>query len=246
MNLTSKVINVLFYFQLLLHSVVYVFILSFYLIVPIPFCSAKKNRSRTRNAIRLYGLWLIKFALFPYARVKYINSSYKEIKPCIFICNHRSASDPYLMALLGTELVQIVNRWPFKIPFYGYFAKKAEYISIHDLSYDEFLKSCSNLLDDKVSIVAFPEGTRSANRELGQFGSSIFKVAYKNKAVIYPICIVGNENIPNRNFVITPGKIKIKKLDPIQWNDYKNMKPFQLKKYVRDIILKETARMENC
>lgn len=245
MNKTIKALNILFYIQLLLHSIVYVFVLSFYLIIPIPFCSREANRSRMRNSIRLYGLWLIKFALFPYVRVKYLNSGSKEVSPCIFICNHRSASDPYLMALLGVELVQVVNRWPFKIPFYGYFARKAEYIPIHDLSYNDFLATCSRLLEQKVSIVSFPEGTRSASNKTGQFGSSIFRVAYDNKAVIYPVCIVGNENIPDRNFIITPGMIKVKKLDPIQWADYKDMNYFQLKKFVRNIIIEETAKMES-
>ena len=244
MGLGNKLFNILFYGQLLFHSILYVFILSFYLLLPIPFCSRKQNKSRVRNSIRLYGRWVLKIALFPYVKVQYNDLSKESILPCIFICNHRSASDPYLMALLGTELVQVVNKWPFKIPFYGCFARKAEYISVNDLSYEEFRKECNRILGENISIAVFPEGTRSGNSKMGPFNSSMFRVAYENKSPIYPVCIVGNESIPNKSFGVKPGKIIVNKIDPILWDDYKDMKPFQLKNYVRNIIKTETTRME--
>jgi 1-acyl-sn-glycerol-3-phosphate acyltransferase len=244
MSFGLKLLNIAFYLQALFFSALIVFVLSFYLILPIPFCTAKQNKSRIRNTIILYGYWLLKFGLFPYVKVVYKDFSTKKEMPCIFVCNHRSASDPYLMALLGVELVQIVKQWPFKIPFYGYFAKKGEYISVHDLTHKEFLNECARLLKQNVSIAAFPEGTRSGGSKMGPFTSSIFRVAYENKAPICPVCIVGNENIPNKNFLIRPGKIIVNKLEPILWNDYKGMSPFQLKNYVRKVIMNETAKME--
>jgi 1-acyl-sn-glycerol-3-phosphate acyltransferase len=186
----------------------------------------------------------LRLAVKPYVKVIYRNLESQTDKPVIFICNHRSASDPYLMALLNTELVQIVNRWPFKIPFYGYFAKKAEYISIHDIDYEKLQTECSNLIRDGISIAAFPEGTRSGNSKVGSFNSSMFRIAIENKCPISPVCIIGNEKIPSRNFSITPGKIVVYRLKSITWNEYKDKSVFQLKNYVRNIIIKETEKME--
>ena len=197
-----------------------------------------------RNSITIYGKWILKFGLWPYVKVIYKNLDDNSLGASIFICNHRSASDPYLMALLNVEFVQIANKWPFKIPFYGYFAKKAEYISILDLSYEELLSECTRLLEKGVSIVVFPEGTRSGNSNVGSFHSSMFRVAIENKIPICPVCIIGNEKIPNRNFSISPGKIVVHKLKPVYWEEYKDKTAFQLKKQIRDVIIKETAKME--
>jgi 1-acyl-sn-glycerol-3-phosphate acyltransferase len=244
MRFINHLFNIVFFLQFFLYSVIFIFILAFYLIIPIPFCDSQKNKSRTRNTIKIYGKWILHLAIYPYVRVIYKDYSNNSSIPGIFISNHRSASDPYLMALLNTELVQIVNKWPFKIPFYGYFAKKAEYISVHDLTYDELLTECSNQLSNGVAIAAFPEGTRSGNSTVGTFNGSMFRVAIENKCPIYPICIIGNEAIPARNFSVKPGKIIVHKLKPLLWNDYKNMSAFHLKKHVRNIIITETAKME--
>ena len=244
MTTSNKLFDFLFFLQLFLYSIIFVFVLSFYLILPIAFCSTEKNKSRMRKSIIIYGKWILKLGAWPYVKVIYKNFDDHSLGTSIFICNHRSASDPYLMSLLNVELVQIANKWPFKIPFYGYFAKKAEYISIHDLSYEELLSECTRLLDIGVSIIAFPEGTRSGDSNIGSFNGTMFRVALENKYPISPVCIIGNEKIPSRDFRVTPGKIVIHRLKPIFWNEYKNMTAFQLKKHVRDVIIKETAKME--
>lgn len=240
----AKLFNILFYSQLILHSVIYVFILFFYLIPPMPFFSSEKNRIQIRKAIKLYGKWVLKFAIFPYVKIIYRDLSTKKPLPGIFICNHRSASDAYLLALLDAELVQIAKQWPFRLPLYGFFAKKGEYISIFDLTFEELQKRCSELFAKDVSIAVFPEGTRSGNKKVGNFNSSMFRVAIKNRCPIYPVCITGNEKIPDRNFNVSPGTIRVNKLEPLLWEDYKNMTPFQLKNYVRSIIIEETGRMD--
>ena len=80
---------------------------------------------------------------------------------------------------------------------------------------------------------------------MGQFNGAIFRVALKVKCPIVPLCITGNENIPTRDFVLNTGRVKVKKLSAIKYDEYKNMTSFKLKNYVRNIIAKETANMEN-
>ena len=113
------------------------------------------------------------------------------------------------------------------------------------MPFDEFFHKMTRLLDEKVNVIAFPEGTRSTSKKLGQFYSSVFRVAMKAKCSIVPVCITGNETIPPKGSVLlNPGTIKIHKLPPLPWEEYKNLTPFALKNRVRDIIAKETARMD--
>lgn len=198
-----------------------------------------------RRFISWYGLIIIKCLLFPFIKVKFSDvKSNDTFHSCIFICNHRSSSDPYLLSCLPYEIVQVVNDWPFRIPVLGFVAKLAGYISIKDIEKKNFFEIAGKLLEQGVCIAGFPEGTRSGSNKMGQFYGSLFRLALEIKCPIVPICIIGNEKIPTRNFVIHSGTIFVKKLQAIRYEEYKGMSSYKLKNYVRDIIVKETARME--
>jgi 1-acyl-sn-glycerol-3-phosphate acyltransferase len=210
------------------------------------FFSKRVFLKRLRRFISWYGLIIVKILIFPFIKTKFTDLAKKEdIVPCIFVCNHRSSLDPYLLSFLPYEIIQIVSDWPFRIPVLGFMAKLAGYISIKEMEHDDFFKTAEKLLQQGVSLGAFPEGTRSGSNKMGQFHGAIFRVALKVKYPIVPICVTGNENIPTRDFVLYPGTVKMEKLPAIYYDQYKNMNSFKLKNYVRNIIVKETAHMEN-
>jgi 1-acyl-sn-glycerol-3-phosphate acyltransferase len=67
----------------------------------------------------------------------------------------------------------------------------------------------------------------------------------QSRCPIVPICISGNKNIPLRgSLILHPGIIKVHKLPALQWEKYKDLKPFKLKNKVRDIIARELAIMD--
>ena len=234
-----------------LYSIVILFTLAlcpfvvFYLILLKIFFSERFFLRRLRRFVAWYGLITIRGLLFPFIRISFTDAAKDEhVAPCIFVCNHRSSSDPYLLSLLPYEIVQIVSDWPFRIPLLGVVAKLSGYISIKEMSYDDLSATTEKLLKEGVCLGVFPEGTRSGSNKMGQFHGALFRVALKAKCPIVPLCIVGNENIPTRDFVLNTGKIRVKKLSAICYDEYKDMTPFKLKNYVRDIIVKETASME--
>lgn len=245
-KLKLVILNTLFYSGLILFSLIAtivgtLFILSIFLMFP-----RRVVLRRLRRIISWYGKVVIYVLPFPFIKIKYKDSCIKrESGPSIFICNHRSSSDPFLFAFLPYECIQIVNKWPFRLPFFGIFAKLAGYLSVREMSYDDFSQQVTKLLNDKVNVISFPEGTRARNNRLGQFYSSIFRVAFEMKCPIVPVCITGSENIPRRgSILLRPGTIKIHKLSPLSWEDYKDLTPFTLKRKVRDIIKKEITRMD--
>lgn len=216
-----------------------------YLIILRVFFAKRFFLLRTRRFISWYGLIVIRVLAFPFIRVKFFDAAKEEnIAPCIFVCNHRSSSDPYLLSFLPYEIAQVVNDWPFRIPALGLMAKLADYINIKQLSFEKLTEVVGKLLNQGVCIAVFPEGTRSGSNKMGQFHGALFRIALKEKCPIVPICVVGNEKIPTRNFVLHPGTIKVKKLPAIRYEEYKDMIPLKFKKYVRNIIEKEIALME--
>ena len=141
--------------------------------------------------------------------------------------------------------VQIVNKWPFKLPLWGPMARWAGYLSINEMPTEEFFQRAAALLRDGVSLLAFPEGTRARSVEMGPFHGSMFRLALETKAPILPLCISGNETIPPRGtLMMRPGRIVLRSLPPVTWDEYKNLTAFQLKNKVRDLISCELAVME--
>ena len=241
----STVIATLFFYPIFLSiSLIAILILIFIGIVQKPFLTFRQTQRMIRLYILIYGKIVIRLG-FPWVRVRFKDMENNQQHPCIYICNHRSASDPFLMAVLSGEIVQVVNTWPFKLPIYGFFARLAGYLNIKRMSIDSFLVQGKELLAQGVAIVGFPEGTRSTNLKMGPFHSAMFRLALATKVPIVPICLSGTERIPpKKSFWIYPTEVKVRKLPAISYHTYKEMSPFKLKNYVHELIEKQLQEMD--
>jgi 1-acyl-sn-glycerol-3-phosphate acyltransferase len=210
-----------------------------------PFFSWRKNLRNVRELIKMYGRSVL-WAGWPWVRVCAEYPAGKPPKAAIYVCNHRATSDGFLISMFSCEGIQVVNIWPFKIPVLGVFAKLAGYLSVRELSPEEFLRRAKTLLDEGVSVIGFPEGTRAGSRIMGPFHGSLFRLALKTGAPIVPVCISGSERIPQKGSVVLhPGKICLRFLEPITKETFASMSSFKLKKYVREKMATELDRMEN-
>ncbi len=248
MKETLKLIcfNFIFYILFILFSLIGIPVFSAIVAFQSIFISHRTGMKKFRRAISWYGIVIIKALPYPFVKIIYKDlDKTKTEGPFIFVSNHRSASDPFLMACLPYECVQVVNIWPFKLPVLGFMAKLAGYLSIREMPFEEFSQKTTDLLNEGVSIIAFPEGTRSADGSLGQFHGSIFRVALQTGYPVVPVCITGNEKIPARGtLLLRPGTIKIHKLSPITYDEYIGFTPYKLKNMLRQLIADEIEAME--
>ncbi len=238
-------LNAYFYTFFLIVSTLGVAVLTLIVAFTRLFLSGRKTMKRFRRAINWYGT-IITSIPYPFIRVKFEDrSGIERTTGSIFVCNHRSTSDAYLISVLPVELVQIVNIWPFRIPILGFYARLAGYINIRMMPHEEFLEMAAKLLADGVSIVFFPEGTRSASRKMGSFHGAAFRLALESKAPVVPLCISGTENIPPKgSLMLRPGTIRIRTMPAIRWNEYKNLNAFAFKNRVWRMIDSELKTME--
>ena len=239
-------VNVFFYLFFLIYSGIGIPLLTLGVAFCRPFLGHRRTMKRFRRAINFYGYSIVKLAKVFFIQVEYEDLRKEENKkPCIYICNHRSFSDSFLIAWFPDEMVIVVKEWPFRIPVLGPFAKWAGYLSIREMAFEDFSENCQNLFDKGVSIASFPEGTRGGKNEVGQFHGAILRVALEKGIDIVPVCICGNEETPKKgSFLMKPAKVKMKILPRLKWEEFKNMKPFNLKNHVRSIIIEELGRME--
>lgn len=239
-------LNLFLYFYVVLFSLVAIPSLLLFVCIIGSFMSKRMAYKRFRRAISWYGAVIIRILPWPFIRIDYKDlSNQKEKAPFIFVCNHRSTFDAFLMACLPYECIQVVNIWPFKLPIWGFFARFAGYLSVRQMPFEEFSAKACKLLNEGVSIIVFPEGTRSGNKQTGNFNSAIFRVALELKCKIAPVCISGHENIPiGRSLVLKPGLIKVHKLPSVHYSEFKDFNAFKLKNYVRDLMIKELGNMD--
>ena len=238
--------NLIFWPLFLLVSLLYIPIATAVLATLALFLSHRRAMRLTRRAISRYGR-LILHCTWPFARVSYVDHAPEDGEgPFIFICNHRSASDPFLMACLPFECIQIVKDWPFRLPVFGFMARLAGYLSILDMELDSFFKAARSLYNRGVCIISFPEGTRSGSREMGQFTSAVFRLSRRLRATIVPVAITGNEEIPPKgSLVLHPGLVRVHKLPALRWEDYKEMTAFKLKNHMRNLLQRHIESIED-
>ncbi len=198
--------------------------------------SIRRTQWVIRRSISHYGATILKLG-WPLVTVRYVDHAPDAKPPFVFVCNHRSASDAFLMACLPFECIQVLNNWPGRIPIFNLIGHLAEYLRVREIPFDEFVRRGSKLLGEGVSIITFPEGTRSGSRRLGPFHGSAFRLAQHAGAPIVPLAISGNENIPPRgSMLLRPGKIVVSKLPAVTSEQFKEMSGYKLKTLVRERI----------
>ena len=239
-------LNLTFFTLFLVFSPICLFVLTAPVLLVRLLAGKRMAQKWLRHIMLWYGYVVARCFTFPFVRIEYKDyEDYEKIGPCIYVSNHRSFSDAFLIAHMNVEGVQVANIWPFRIPILGLMARLAGYLSINAMSFEEFSQKAYELLRQGVSIAAFPEGSRSGNRTLMSFHGAVFRVALMARCPIVPVCITGNENIPPRgSWLLNPGMVKIHKLPALKWEYYQSLTPFNLKNKVRDMIQQEIETME--
>jgi 1-acyl-sn-glycerol-3-phosphate acyltransferase len=115
-------------------------------------------------------------------------------RPYVVVANHESFVDILLIAHLPFEMKWLSKSEFFKFPFAGWAMRLVGDIRLErgDLrSGVKALAECRKWLDRKVSVMIFPEGTRSPSGPLGEFHEGAFRIAIQAGAPILPLAVVG-------------------------------------------------------
>jgi len=236
-----------FYPLLVLYSAVAIPLLALLVAAGAPFLPHRANMRRFRRMISWYGYGVIKGLARPAVRIFYETHGRGRGGARIFVANHLSSSDPFLMAVLPEEVVQVVNLWPFRLPVWGIFARWAGYLNIRAMSAEAFQEKAASLLREGVSIVAFPEGTRAGAGPMGPFHSALFRLALATHTSLVPLCIHGNARTPARgSLLLHPATIRVRRLPELPWESFRDQTPFQLKTRVHQQMQQEVDRMRAC
>jgi len=138
----------------------------------------------------------------------------------VIISNHQSILDILLINCLRYKFKWISKIENFNVPVIGWYLKMAQYIVVdrgNEESKIVMLEKSYNCLKKGISILMFPEGTRSLNNEIGFYKRGAFQLALQANVSILPVLIDGTGGIlPKHGLIFGSGhQIMIKVLDPI-------------------------------
>ena len=146
----------------------------------------------------------------------------------IFISNHSSYFDiPILMKAIPNNVRFIYKDTLTKIPILGWGMYLGGYIPISRENIREAMKSlkaAAERIRKGISVVIFPEGTRSKDGIPGEFKRGMFILADEAKVQLVPTTIIGSVNIlPRNKLQIRSGKVKVVFNKPEEYKKDKNM-----------------------
>lgn len=160
----------------------------------------------------------------------------------IFMSNHLSHLDtPAFMKKLPFKIRFFVKKELLNIPIFG----QAIYMGKHIIIDRKNTESAKRSINDAkkrikkmgLSILVFPEGTRSKTGKLGEFKKGGFVLAIETGIPIVPIAIEGSfALLPTHTLLIKSGSINIKVGSPIPVDGYTLEQKQELMDRVRSAI----------
>lgn len=155
---------------------------------------------RRRLAHRLGTLWgnlLLK--LNPFWRFQIVGARHiQKNKSYVLVANHSSLSDIVCLFSLHHQFKWLAKKSLFQIPFLGWAMGVMHYIPLERGRHGSIRESYREALDwlqKNVSVLIFPEGTRSRTGEMGHFKSGAFRLALESGRPILPIVLAGTQRV---------------------------------------------------
>lgn len=160
-------------------------------------------------------------------------------KTYVFMANHISNVDPpIVIPALPQRTSVLVKKELFRIPVLGRAMKLASLVPVDRSNRDAAIASmhrAAEVVRSGISMMIFPEGTRSYDGRLLPFKKGPFYLAIESGAPIVPVTILGTREImPKRSRVIHPGTARLIFHPPIHPEEFSDRE--ELMEVVRDRI----------
>lgn len=183
--------------------------------------------------------------------IKVLTSGEENVEPAvprIYMSNHQSYFDIFaLLAHLPVSFKFIMKQELMKIPILGPTMRRAGYIGITREDPRSAIKSmnaAAEKIKNGVSVVIFPEGTRSVDGRLQSFKRGGFNLALKSGCDIVPVAICNSCRIvPKGSLKINKGAFEMRIGRPIPVKGYRRKEVAALMERVRSDM---ESQMEKC
>jgi 1-acyl-sn-glycerol-3-phosphate acyltransferase len=138
----------------------------------------------------------------------------------IFVSNHQSIYDiPILFNTLPFQLRIIAKKSLGSFPFLGWHLRRTGHLLVDRKNPDQraIFKQWADLVSKGLSLIVFPEGTRSRDGRVARFKAGSFLVAIQAGLPIVPVAIAGSRHVMLKGRLRTcPGRVRFFVGEPIE------------------------------
>lgn len=166
------------------------FVMLFFVIILYPF---DKDRRMAHRQCYWWSDILINLNPFWKLDVSGLENIDKK-KTYVIVANHQSMADIIVLYQIKTQFKWVAKESLFKLPFVGWCMSLAKHIKLERGDFSSIKKiyrEAAEWLRKGMSVLFFPEGTRSGNGEMNEFQNGAFKLAIKEKKPVLPIFLEG-------------------------------------------------------
>ena len=182
-------------------TIILFFVVFFVVILTFPF-------DKKRKIAHAQCFWWSNFVinLNPYWKVRVEGlENIDRNKTYVIIANHQSLADIVVLYKTHMQFKWVSKESLFKLPFVGWCLALTKHIKLERGDFSSIKKvyrEAAEWLRNDMSVLFFPEGTRSDTDEMNVFQNGAFKLAIKEKKPILPIRIRGTrEAIPKGSWI---------------------------------------------
>lgn len=173
------------------------------------------------KVIELAHLWGKTLAFLTGMRVTLRSEATLEPgRPYVFMANHVSSADIWaLYAVLPVRVRMIAKKQLGAIPFFGWALRAGRFVFIDRQDPHAARRSideAARRIRGGVSVLIFPEGTRSRDGRLGSFKKGGFHLAVNAGVPIVPVAVRGTfALLPPKTLWIRPGPVEVVLAPPV-------------------------------
>ena len=164
-------------------------------------------------------------------------------RPYVFVANHQSIYDiPIIFWSLPYQIRIIAKQSLGRFPFLGWHLRRTGHMLVdrHRPDRAAIFGRASKLMQEGLSLIVFPEGTRSRDGRVGPFKGGSFYLALGAGLPVVPISIVGSRHIMLKGRLATyPGRVKLIVHEPVDTTGLAGADPRAARAFaarVRDVI----------
>ncbi len=165
-------------------------------------------------------------------------------RPYVVVANHESFADILLISHLPWEMKWMSKAEFFRIPFVGWEMRLAGDIPLKRGSPTGALLAMNlarTALERRVSVMMFPEGTRSRTGELLPFKEGAFRLAIEAGVPVLPLAVAGTGTaLPKHDWRFGRAVAEVTVLEPVETEGLAVTDAARLRDRVRGLI--EAAR----
>jgi 1-acyl-sn-glycerol-3-phosphate acyltransferase len=158
----------------------------------------------------------------------------------VFVSNHQSIYDiPILFNALPFQLRIIAKASLGRIPFMGWHLRRTGHVLVDRANPQPaaILRRWRTLVGQRLSLIVFPEGTRSVDGRLGAFKGGSFLMAIEAGLPIVPVAVIGSRHVMRKGRLRTePGEVTVVVHAPVETSGLAAADARGLGARVRDVI----------